>query len=169
MTDLTYTTIPAPDRAQWAVPLMGKNPDLSDEMTAVLNDMANKGWRFLRSETLPFVARRGLLRRKVESRQTILIFYKNASSLADADIPAPLAGTPMFAQTGGRETGKHEPPRQHEPTSQREPVSQREPTSQREPVSHAPHIMPNPTHPKTSSAPPLTLNPSKDPAPKDDT
>ncbi len=163
MTDLTYTTIPAPDRAQWAVPLMGKNPDLSDEMTAVLNDMANKGWRFLRSETLPFVARRGLLRRKVESRQTILIFYKNASSLADADIPAPLAGTPMFAQTGGRETGKHEP------TSQREPVSQREPTSQREPVSHAPHIMPNPTHPKTSSAPPLTLNPSKDPAPKDDT
>ncbi len=151
MTDLTYTTIPAPDRAQWAVPLMGKNPDLSDEMTAVLNDMANKGWRFLRSETLPFVARRGLLRRKVESRQTILIFYKNASSLADADIPAPLAGTPMFAQTGGRETGKHEP------------------TSQREPVSHAPHIMPNPTHPKTSSAPPLTLNPSKDPAPKDDT
>ncbi len=157
MTDLTYTTIPAPDRAQWAVPLMGKNPDLSDEMTAVLNDMANKGWRFLRSETLPFVARRGLLRRKVESRQTILIFYKNASSLADADIPAPLAGTPMFAQTGGRETGKHEPPRQHEPTSQRETVS------------HAPHIMPNPTHPKTSSAPPLTLNPSKDPAPKDDT
>ena len=123
-------------------------------MTAVLNDMANKGWRFLRSETLPFVARRGLLRRKVESRQTILIFYKNASSLADADIPAPLAGTPMFAQTGGRETGKHEPPRQHEPTSQREPVS------------HAPHIMPNPTHPKTSSAPPLTLNPSKDPRPK---
>ncbi len=139
MTQLTYTTIPAPDRAQWAVPLMGKNPDLSDEMTAVLNYMANKGWSFLRSETLPFVARRGLFRRRVEVRQAILIFYKNASSLTDADMPTPMAGktgdkkSPMVAQTGGQE-----------------------------PTGHAPHITPNHANPKTSSAPPLTLNPSKD-------
>ncbi len=147
MTDLTYTTIPAPDRAQWAVPLMGKNPDLSDEMTAVLNDMANKGWRFLRSETLPFVARRGLLRRRVEARQAILIFYKKTSSLADEDIPAPMAGTPMAGKMGSNMGDKKSPM-----------VAQ---TGGQEPTGHAPHITPNP-HPKTSSAPPLTLNPSKD-------
>ena len=70
-----YKTIPAP--------MAGSSKEIKDydwrfahAIDSVINDMARKGWDYMRKDTLPVHERRGWLRRRVQTQCTLLVFRR---------------------------------------------------------------------------------------------
>lgn len=79
-----YRVIVAPDRPRKLRGVSGKNR-FAGTLTAVMNEMADEGWEFLRVERLPVEERRGLFSKAV-TQQNLLVFRRvlSAEDVSDA-------------------------------------------------------------------------------------
>ena len=108
-----YKVVPAPARGEKARGVKGPEARFAYALECVMNEMAEGGWEFLRSETLPSEERSGLTQTVTQWRN-VLVFRKARADDAslfqprrlEAPRPAPLprpvdmsAGTEPEAET----------------------------------------------------------------------
>lgn len=70
-----YKIVPAPRRGQKAKGVKGTEARFAFALEALMNDLAQDGWEYLRAETLPSEERAGLTGRAVVERH-VLIFRR---------------------------------------------------------------------------------------------
>ncbi len=71
-----YKVVPAPTVGKRAKGVKGTDGRFAHALTEVINDQAQYGWEFLHAESLPAMERHGILRKKRETFQNVLIFRK---------------------------------------------------------------------------------------------
>ena len=108
-----YKALPAPTAGKRAKGVKGNDGRFANALTTVINEQAQYGWEFLHAESLPSVERYGILRRKRESHQNVLIFRRATD-------------TPPKSQDEGNATATSNPFRKIVPTRQA-PVLQEAP------------------------------------------
>ncbi len=73
-----YKVIPAPRRSVRVKGAKGADGKFAATLEKMINELAAKGWQYLRAESLPTDERHGITRRKTESYQNVLIFRRLA-------------------------------------------------------------------------------------------
>ena len=73
-----YKVIPAPRRSVRVKGAKGVDGKFAATLEKMINELAAKGWQYLRAESLPTDERHGITRRKTESYQNVLIFRRLA-------------------------------------------------------------------------------------------
>ena len=71
-----YKAVPAPTVGKRAKGVKGNDGRFANALTLVINEQAQYGWEYLHAESLPSVERYGILRRKREAHQNVLIFRR---------------------------------------------------------------------------------------------
>lgn len=98
MTRYEYRVVPAPMRGQKAPGARTNAERFGAALTATINEMAAKGWEYLRSDTLPCEERAGFTRRTTVYH-SMLVFRRPAGqaareTTANEDIAAPAPSAP---------------------------------------------------------------------------
>jgi len=86
MQSFEYKAIAAPTRARKFKGVKGTAAQFAMVLSELMNDMASDGWEYLRSDSLPVDEKAGLLKARVETYHTMLIFRRAK------DQPAEMAG-----------------------------------------------------------------------------
>jgi len=81
-----YKVVPAPRSGIRAKGAKGPAGRFATALESEINELAAKGWEYIRAESLPVDERQGFAMRKTENYQNVLIFRKLANS-ADKDAP----------------------------------------------------------------------------------
>ena len=71
-----YKAVPAPQMGKRARGVKGTDGRFANALTLVINEQAQYGWEYLHAESLPAMERYGILRRKRETHQNVLIFRR---------------------------------------------------------------------------------------------
>jgi len=83
-----YKVIPAPNRSKRVKGVKGTAGRFAAVLTQAMNDLAAEGWEYLRSDSLPLEEKQGLLKGRIETYQTMLVFRRVANTTAET----PMAG-----------------------------------------------------------------------------
>ncbi|MEM7242594.1 MAG: DUF4177 domain-containing protein [Pseudomonadota bacterium] len=75
-----YKAVPAPTVGKRAKGVKGNDGRFANALTLVINEQAQYGWEYLHAESLPSVERYGILRRKREAHQNVLIFRRETEN-----------------------------------------------------------------------------------------
>ncbi|MBV1863019.1 MAG: DUF4177 domain-containing protein [Rhodobacteraceae bacterium] len=86
MQSFEYKAIAAPTRARKFKGVKGTAAQFAMVLSELMNEMASDGWEYLRSDSLPVDEKAGLLKARVETYHTMLIFRRAKSQ------PAEMAG-----------------------------------------------------------------------------
>ena len=70
-----YLVIPAPKRGERARGVRGHEARFANTLQAVINEQADEGWEYQRSDTMPCEQRKGMIGRTMVA-QTMLIFRR---------------------------------------------------------------------------------------------
>lgn len=76
MQQFEYKAIAAPTRARRFKGVKGTADRFAMVISETMNDMAADGWEYLRSDSLPVQEKTGLLKGRIETYQTLLIFRR---------------------------------------------------------------------------------------------
>jgi len=76
MQNYEYKAVPAPTRAKRFKGVKGSANRFAMVISELMNDLASDGWEYLRSDSLPMEEKAGLLKGRVETYQTILVFRR---------------------------------------------------------------------------------------------
>ncbi len=96
MPSFEYKVIPAPKRAEKIKGVRSAEERFAHTLMALINELANDGWEYQRSETLPVETRSGLTSKTLVD-QTVLIFRRSLEIESTAE---PLVlGTPVEQQS----------------------------------------------------------------------
>ena len=104
-----YKAIAAPTRARKFKGVKGTADQFAMVMSEVMNDLASDGWEYLRSDSLPVDEKAGLLKARVETYHTLLIFRRakegapemagyiedHSKAPEPVVVPAPVAAEPV--------------------------------------------------------------------------
>ncbi|GAA6207240.1 hypothetical protein NBRC116601_05330 [Cognatishimia sp. WU-CL00825] len=90
MTNFEYKVVPAPAKGQKARGIRKPEDKFANSIQEVMNKMAQDGWEFLRSETLPSEERSGLTSTTTHYR-SILVFRRVLAETAAPQRDAPVA------------------------------------------------------------------------------
>lgn len=104
MQQYEYKVVPAPRRGQKAKGAKGTDERFALTLQTVMNDLAAKGWEYLRAETLPSEERSGLTGRTTVE-QSVLVFRR---ALAEGTRPEAASGDTL-AKGRAPATGRAEP------------------------------------------------------------
>lgn len=81
MSIFEYKVIPAPFSGKRAKGVKGADGRFANALSESINELASAGWEYVRAESLPSVERKGLMRKRQEAYQNVLVFRR----LSDAD------------------------------------------------------------------------------------
>lgn len=84
-----YKVVPAPNRSKRVKGVKGTAGRFAAVLTEAMNDLAADGWEYLRSDSLPVEEKPGLLKSRVETYLTVLVFRR---PMAGAEPEQPMAG-----------------------------------------------------------------------------
>lgn len=87
MSNFEYKVIPAPTNGKRGKGIKGADGRFANAFSETINELAHEGWEYMRAESLPSVERTGIMRKRQESFQNVLVFRR----LSDAE--------PMIAKT----------------------------------------------------------------------
>lgn len=76
MQSYEYKAVAAPTRARRFKGVKGTSAQFAMVLSELMNDMASDGWEYLRSDSLPVDEKAGLLKARVETYHTMLIFRR---------------------------------------------------------------------------------------------
>lgn len=113
MRSYEYMAVPAPRQVPKVKGVKGAASRFAHGMTELLNTWAAEGWEFVRSETLPSEERSGLMSKKTEAMQTILVFRREIVEQASYPDPARYAEPAPTPEELARElpsAGSTQPP-----------------------------------------------------------
>lgn len=71
-----YKAVPAPNRPKRVKGVKTTAGRFAALLTETMNDQAKEGWEYLRSDSLPVEEKPGLLKSRVETYHTILVFRR---------------------------------------------------------------------------------------------
>ncbi|MBR9864076.1 MAG: DUF4177 domain-containing protein [Rhodobacteraceae bacterium] len=71
-----YKAVPAPNRPKKVKGVKTTAGRFAAVLTDTINDLAKEGWEYLRSDSMPVEEKPGLLKSRVETYQTILVFRR---------------------------------------------------------------------------------------------
>lgn len=93
-----YKVVPAPQKGTKGPGLRTPEARFANALSAVINEMAADGWRYLRAETLPAIERQGLTGRNTVFHN-ILVFERPLAAPATpvVDEPPLTAAAPVVA------------------------------------------------------------------------
>ncbi|WP_199286141.1 DUF4177 domain-containing protein [Paracoccus suum] len=94
MSRYEYTAIPAPQRGDKVRGAKTPGDRFAQSLTAVLNDMAERGWEYVRAETLPSEERSGLTGRTTVWHN-LLIFRRGVRAAPALEVVTPAARPPV--------------------------------------------------------------------------
>lgn len=83
-----YKVVPAPNRSKRVKGVKGTAGRFAAVLTETMNEQAAEGWEYLRSDSLPVEEKPGLLKSRVETYQTVLVFRRAVGAAAQT----PMAG-----------------------------------------------------------------------------
>ncbi|GEM_PF-1705206 len=75
-----YKVIPAPFSGKRAKGVKGSDGRFANALSEAINEHASAGWEYVRAESLPSVERKGLLRRRHEAYQNVLVFRRGSDA-----------------------------------------------------------------------------------------
>jgi hypothetical protein len=76
-----YKVIPAPVSGKRAKGVKGADGRFANALSETINELASAGWEYVRAESLPSVERQGMMRKRHEAYQNVLVFRR----MSDAD------------------------------------------------------------------------------------
>ncbi|WGI21059.1 DUF4177 domain-containing protein [Amylibacter sp. IMCC11727] len=76
MQTFEYKVVPAPNRSKRIKGVKGTAGRFAAVLTETMNEQAAEGWEYLRSDSLPVEEKPGLLKSRVETYQTVLVFRR---------------------------------------------------------------------------------------------
>ncbi|GGA08174.1 DUF4177 domain-containing protein [Neptunicoccus cionae] len=88
-----YKAVPAPNRPKKVKGVKTTAGRFAAVLTDTINDLAKEGWEYLRSDSMPVEEKPGLLKSRVETYQTILVFRRALAAEA-APVGAVAPATP---------------------------------------------------------------------------
>lgn len=105
MQTFEYKVVPAPNRPKRVKGVKGTAGRFAAVLTETMNEQAADGWEYLRSDSMPVEEKLGLLKSRVETYQTVLIFRRATAGA----LQTPMAGyiedqSDVIAQTPEPET-----------------------------------------------------------------
>ena len=92
-----YKVVPAPRKADKARNLKTGEDRFAHALTRVMNEMAEGGWEYLRTDTLPMEERTGLTGRTTTEYQHMMVFVRRLTTTASAQAAAVLSGDAQSA------------------------------------------------------------------------
>ena len=135
MQTFEYKVVPAPNRPKRVKGVKGTAGRFAAVLTETMNEQAADGWEYLRSDSMPVEEKPGLLKSRVETYQTVLVFRRAMGATAQT----PMAGyiedqsdmvepTPEPVTEVAQEAPAVEPETYEEPEAHAEPEIRAEPT-----------------------------------------
>ncbi len=98
-----YKVIPAPRKGERARGVRSAEARLARTLQAVMNEQADEGWEYLRSDTMPCEQRKGMIGRTTVE-QTMLIFRRAVAVEAElGDVAASEADQPQSEVEAGHD------------------------------------------------------------------
>jgi hypothetical protein len=88
MQTFEYKVVPAPNRSKRVKGVKGTAGRFAAVLTETMNEQAADGWEYLRSDSMPVEEKPGLLKSRVETYQTVLVFRRAIAAVAET----PMAG-----------------------------------------------------------------------------
>lgn len=83
-----YKAVPAPNRSKRVKGVKTTAGRFAALLTDTMNELAREGWEYMRSDSLPVEDKPGLLKSRVETYQTMLVFRRPVIAVAET----PMAG-----------------------------------------------------------------------------
>lgn len=107
-----YKVLPTPRRAKRAKGVKGQPARFAHALTEVINAEAKEGWEYYKSETLPMEMKPGLLKSRIETFQSLLIFRREIAveDTSPAVAPVVAAVADQVVETPTEVQPKIEPP-----------------------------------------------------------
>ena len=78
-----YRVVPAPKRSKRKKGVKGAAGRFAAVLMETMNEQAAEGWEYLRSDSLPVEEKPGLLKSRVETYQTVLVFRREIRTVLD--------------------------------------------------------------------------------------
>ncbi|MEM9048963.1 MAG: DUF4177 domain-containing protein [Pseudomonadota bacterium] len=94
MTKYDYKVVAAPRRARRIRGIKTTQDRFAATIAETINKAAAEGWEFYRTETLPMDERQGMLKGRVETLQSLLVFRRALK--AEAEAPTQRASGPVL-------------------------------------------------------------------------
>ncbi|WP_069300814.1 hypothetical protein [Neptunicoccus sediminis] len=88
-----YKAVPAPNRPKKVKGVKTTAGRFAAVLTDTINDLAKEGWEYLRSDSMPVEEKPGLLKSRIETYQTILVF-RRALAAETAPVAAVVPAAP---------------------------------------------------------------------------
>lgn len=88
MQTFEYKVVPAPNRSKRVKGVKGTAGRFAAVLTETMNEQAADGWEYLRSDSMPVEEKPGLLKSRVETYQTVLVFRRAMGAAQET----PMAG-----------------------------------------------------------------------------
>lgn len=88
MQTFEYKVVPAPNRTKRVKGVKGTAGRFAAVLTETMNEQAAEGWEYLRSDSMPVEEKPGLLKSRVETYQTVLVFRRAVGAVTET----PMAG-----------------------------------------------------------------------------
>lgn len=155
-----YKVIPAPEKGRKARGVRKPEDKFALAVQESMNEMAQLGWEFLRSETLPNTERTGLTRRTTTER-SVLVFRREIAqepkssleaTLREVEKPKPVAAPPVVEPTTAEVTEPELPEIAAEPIAARDDAQTVVPMNKPVVADPAPTEDPTPAAPKKLAA-----------------
>jgi hypothetical protein len=80
MATYEYKVIPAPLSGKRAKGVKGADGRFANALSEAINEHAIVGWEYIRAESLPSVERKGVMRKRHESYQNVLVFRRSSDA-----------------------------------------------------------------------------------------
>jgi len=80
-----YKVIPAPLSGKRAKGVKGADGRFANALSETINELAQAGWEYQRAESLPSVERKGVMRKRHETYQNVLVFRRETDAVAVTD------------------------------------------------------------------------------------
>ena len=126
MQTFEYKVVPAPNRSKRVKGVKGTAGRFAAVLTETMNEQAADGWEYLRSDSMPVEEKPGLLKSRIETYQTVLVFRRTLAGASET----PMAG---YIEDHSETAPVAEEPTVSEPTTA-EPEQTTEPDLPAEPT-----------------------------------
>lgn len=102
-----YKVVPTPRRPKRAKGVKGNSDRFAFALTEAINEVAEDGWEFVKTETLPMEAKPGLFKARVEVFQSLMVFRRAmgeelVQNQGDAGAILPVAAAAAVGMTAER-------------------------------------------------------------------
>lgn len=108
MTVYEYKVVPAPRRPRRVKGVRGTPERYAHMIEELLNEMGADGWSYLRSDSMPVEARQGMLKGRIETYQTVMVFMRPVDVAPDGSEAKAQLPTPPIVRTASHGAADNE-------------------------------------------------------------